>query len=432
MVDVPIGELFVFGELRVYPEVVSKKYFEIDLKGDHLVLRAGSFIGLIPLNPRIAIDVRPRIPISNLSRLLRISGQAPVAVSPHLRDYGLDPDADDSLIDHFAVALLDGVREIEFQGLIRRYGVVEADTSMPRGRIQMSRTIVRHASRHRLDRVAATWFEATVDTSENRCLKFALWLLAQQYNRMQARKGSRRILQQLASAYRIFDGVDLDADLAFLSDAVLNDLSRLPRLRYYYAHPLEVALAVIRHQSIRLDEIGHQLRLASLVIDMDRVFEAYVRETLRRGLVEFGAQVLDGNRQGPGFGGKLLFDAQPSEQASPDIVVQALGAIAASAILDAKYKPVTGFSGRSDINQAIAYGLSYRCNEVVLVHPCPRDTPKGITLLGSIGALRVHQYRIDLAAADLAAEEASFVTEMQKLISKPAKPQVEEGAAIYA
>src|SRR5207249_9827274 len=99
-----------------------------------------------------------------------------------------------------------------------------------------------------------------------------------------------------------------------------------------YQRPLEIAGAVIRNQTVRLDELGQQVRMASLVIDLDRVFEDYVREVLVNGLEPNDWQVLNGNHLGVGFGGKLLFDSEPSEEANPDVVIRAKGSNRIAAI----------------------------------------------------------------------------------------------------
>jgi 5-methylcytosine-specific restriction enzyme subunit McrC len=149
--------------------------------------------------------------------------------------------------------------------------------------------------------------------------------------------------------------------------------------------------------------------MASLVIDMSKVFEGYIRAVLRSGLAGFDLQALDGNSMGPGFGGKLLFDGTPSEEANPDVVIRPKSSEATRLVADAKYKPVTAASDRDDINQVIVYGASYRCPRVVLVHPCPIGRSSGLRQLGTIGTLQVYQYMLELGAADLASEERQFV-----------------------
>src|SRR5580692_9882911 len=65
------------GCLEVYPEVIGKEYFTIRQQPGALRLQAGGFIGLIPLNDRLSIEVKPRVPIDNLSHLMHVAEGTP-------------------------------------------------------------------------------------------------------------------------------------------------------------------------------------------------------------------------------------------------------------------------------------------------------------------------------------------------------------------
>src|SRR5438105_4267605 len=63
VVQLPLAQVLEGDQLRLYPEVTAKGYFSVAANGAQLLLRAGHHIGLIPINDRVAIDVRPRIPL---------------------------------------------------------------------------------------------------------------------------------------------------------------------------------------------------------------------------------------------------------------------------------------------------------------------------------------------------------------------------------
>src|SRR5689334_13106941 len=81
---VDYDELVVGGRLQIYDEVVGKGYFSVYARKDQLIFQAGNYVGLIPINERIAIDVRPRVPIRSLERLLRIAGAQPIVIRREL------------------------------------------------------------------------------------------------------------------------------------------------------------------------------------------------------------------------------------------------------------------------------------------------------------------------------------------------------------
>ena len=69
-VDVPLDLLMSNGQLRLYPE--AENYFDLDYRAGRLVVAPKSYVGLIPINDRVAIHVLPRFPIDNIFYLLSV------------------------------------------------------------------------------------------------------------------------------------------------------------------------------------------------------------------------------------------------------------------------------------------------------------------------------------------------------------------------
>lgn len=408
--DVPLADLMEGQQLSVDPAVAKNDYFTLQMQGDRLRLQARGWIGLIPLNERVVIDVRPRVSVSNFTRILEVAGHTPAVLANVMRSYALENEWSDSLLDLYAQAFVSQVREIELRGFYREYEQREEQTSFPRGRILQGQTAAM-AARGLSHVAAASWFERTVDTPINRCLKYAAWFLGQRYTSLGARSAaSRRIHRELNVLYGLFDGVGLDRSLRFLEEEIVIGRQRLPALRAYYRPALETALAIIRQHAIRIDEPG-PVELPSLVLKMDEVFEAYCRNVLKSYAHTDGWQVdvVDGRKEPPAGGGKPLFDQPGSNQASPDIVVRKDEPTSYPALIEVKYKPAAGPPERGALNQAITYAASYRSNHVVVVQPRASATsPAGLYTLGTIADLTVHQYVVDLDASDLAAEEQAF------------------------
>jgi len=107
----------------------------------------------------VLLDVRPRVPLKNLERMMRIGGDTPLDLSPYVRSYDTHEEAVPSMIDFFARALINSIQEIKFNGLHTEYIQRAQDTSFPRGRLLLGETMRRHQAYGIGHRVAASWFE---------------------------------------------------------------------------------------------------------------------------------------------------------------------------------------------------------------------------------------------------------------------------------
>jgi 5-methylcytosine-specific restriction enzyme subunit McrC len=420
MLDVPMEELLVDGELDLDPAGAGK-YFTFQLKKAKLRLQARGFVGYVPINDRVGVDVTPRCPIANLARILRIAGFAPEVIERLGRRYAVDPTDLPNLRDFYAEVLLQELEQIQALGLFREYQQRVERTSSPRGRFVLGATETQLAATGWSPTVVASWFERTADTPANRCLKLAVWLLAQSYSQSRNPTGTqRRLARRLNAAYAIFADAELDARLGFLSDATVLGTMPLPSTRTYYRNALDVALLIVQSSSIALDRIGSDVHMPSVLIQLDKVFERYVRTLLENGLALSlpSIRVLDGNSDGA----KTLFDSPPSEDANPDIVLRPedwTEGDPTPAVLDVKYKPATGNPDRDDLNQIIAYAASYRAPAAVVVQPrAAGGVRHGLVRLGGIDRLAVYQYVIDLNA-DLDREERDMVETLGRFGEMP-------------
>lgn len=402
--DVPVHELLVDGELDLAAATESG-YFTFQFKRRQLHVQAGGFIGFIPLNDRVAVEVMPRCSIANLGHVLRVGGFAPVVLEQFARGYAIEPTDLTALRDLYAEALLSEVARIQAYGRLREYEQRTARTSSPRGRMLMMAPETQLAAAGGSATVRVSWFEKTADVPANRCIKAAIWLLARAY--AQTRNPSRpqrRLATRLNAVYGLFEDAELDQRLAFLRDPQVTGRTPLPATRTYYRNAIDVARLVVTSSSLSFDRRGADVYMPSIVIEMHKVFESYVRNVLAAGLADDPAlTVLNGNAEGK----KLLYDAAPSEDATPDVVLERAGAPVV--VLDVKYKPAEKKPGRDDLNQVITYGVSYRANAVVVVQPRADGGQRhGLIHLGDIDGRAVYQYVLDLSG-DLAAEEAALV-----------------------
>ncbi len=412
-----------------YPEVTGKNLFDIDLRKDRLVFRAGRFVGQIPVNERVAIDVRPRVPFANLERVLRIVNQEPLSLAPHSRRYAEHVVGAPSLLQSLADGLVDALVSVEAAGLHRQYVRRSADTSFPRGRILMSETMRRHEARGMHHRAAVSWFEPSVDTPTNRCVKHAIWYLAQRFRGAGRGAENRRRLTNLNRLYHLFGGVALDQRLDFLSDPLVNDPRRLPAIRSYYERAIRLAVMIARNSGVAFGERGGEVELASLVVNLEDAFEEYLRVVLASRLVDYlpDIRVLDGNlNETEGGGGKNLFatarqnDLGIESPVTPDIVLRRSTSDGTEpenpVVLDVKYKIYKPRAARDDVNQTMTYAASYGSPVAIIAHPHQEKSKRGLQTVGRVSGTTLYQYGFDLAAEDLHNEEDDFVKSVRKLI----------------
>jgi len=421
MVDVPIEDLLADGQLAISPTVSRRGYFTLQLQGTALRLQARGFIGFIPINDRVAIEVLPRVGISNLTRLLWVSGQGPQVIEDTARLYAREEMELPSLREFYAEALLHEIAQIEAWGRLRAYERKTERTSTPRGRLLMHSPVTQLAAVGFSPTVTASWFERTADIPANRCLKMAISLLGRWYaqtRRLTREQRSRA--RRLNTAYALFEDATLDTRLTFLSDGIVAGTEVVPSTRAYYRAALDIARMIVMSSSVAFDRAGADVRMPSLVVSMEDVFEVYVREVISSGFDDRRAEwaVKDGNTDGA----KPLYDQLRSTPANPDVVIEsATGRV--PMVLDAKYKPAASKPDRDDLNQVLAYAVSYRAPAAVIVQPKADDGERvGLIELGSIGRLTVYQYVVNLDASDLVAEEAALVDATLGLVTAAGDP----------
>lgn len=387
--------------------------FELRFQGTEVVIRASHFVGQIAVNNRLVLDVKPRVAIERLDRILRLSGHIPTEAARLERGYSLAQEPLPALLDVVARTFLRALRPIDRDGLYRRYELQQEDTAFPRGRFLLGPSIQRHKPQGRA-RATVAYYDHTADNGPNRALRFALRQLAALVNDRGPTRGWLLLVSDLNRADHLFSTVTLDHSRSFLRDREYLEPHRLPSSRHYYVPALQLAKYITEGKGVDFDQPGDEVVLPSLLIDLQDAFEAYVRAVLRRTIESrtHGISVLDGNFQRPAGGAKSLFDTKPSVAAQPDIVVTRTGSAAALVLGEVKY--INRNFSREEVNQAIAYGVSYGAT-CVLIKPRSRAEPPGLTLHGIVSGISIYRYAFDLAA-DLELQERMLATAILSLM----------------
>lgn len=417
-------ELMRDGRLDIAEGFGSERYLTVRLRTDGIELQPRGYVGFIPLNDRVSLYVRPRVEIGNLDRVLRLSGQAPTALLNVLRDYRRSGELFPTLVRFYADGLKHVIDQITTFGFMREYERREEITSQPRGRILIGPTIAQ-AARGNEHRAAVSWHARSIDIPVNRCLLYAVHRLAQ-YNIKFGRAGlvndHRKVARVLNACHNQLRGVTLDPRAGFLQDPLVQGRAPLPAMREYYRPGLALASAIIRGEGVSITDSGGDVRLPSLLMNMSDVFESYLRNVLDRisRSERWGVRVLNG-KQKPKAGARKasLFDTESEFEAEPDIVLARGDGKGREhpVILEVKYKPAERGVDRDDLNQTIAYGVSYRAPQLIVVQPKGDGAVvPGVSPIGTLAGISVARYVFDLDAADLEAEERRFAATVHRVL----------------
>lgn len=421
-VPIPIDLLVVDGRLDIYPELLRTTVLRTYSRDGKLLFQAGGWIGFIPVNDRVAIEVRPRVPIANLERVLCIAGNtSPLVLKGHLRAFsraagGLPASLIDILAERLAVLAEACWSEGLHSEYVRRVQVGQN----PRGRLLPFATAKHRTRTHDLLSTVSEQYVRTHDTGPNQCIAAALDRLHTIYSGIRNRAGVRSLASRLGRARQLLLHVNRVSETTFLSNPLVIDPTRLPASRPSYPATVALAKIVLTGSGIDLRSTSGHISLPPMMISMETAFESYLRNVLLEGAD--GILVQDGNARPPTGASANLFHDAPLDsplrktQSTPDIVCSSLREPTERLVIDVKYKPETS---RDDLNQVLGYALTYRSNAVLLA--CPRksaSSPIGLQLLGEVAGVKVYHYFVDLGASDLEQEERGFITAIRQLLPR--------------
>ena len=425
--DIPASLWLSEGhETKFNSEIDGRDILRANFRKGVLQLQATSYVGVIPLNDRVVVRVRPRVPIANLTRMVIDTGHSVLPLST-FREYSGRGTADDWTMDIFTDALLDYVDDLLDRGLLRSYERRLSEGHFPHGRIDITRTVHRFAARGVPNKAAYSWFERTADTQANRCIKAAMEAIHDHLSRTgsKPRRGDRAKLARLSGQFHAFEDVSADPNYGFLEDRQVLGLAPLPDPRAYYRPVLDLSVLILRGVGIALDLGGTDVRLSSLLIDTNQLFENFVRVSLakhagKRGWKKNGTpvEVVDGNTDVGRVDLYEVPDPAPAQmgtpmralasrdpgKAQPDVALKALdGTFPLIAEVKNTMHGVSAgvdtLPDRGEVEQAVTYALRYDLQFTVLIHPWVGGT-KGLVYVGRVRSIDVYDYRLDLSADD--------------------------------
>ena len=406
----PLDVLREDGALDLYVDVQAR--FEISYKRNRqrFVIRSGGWVGYIPISQSYALDVDTRVPVSNLERILARSGDASVMLfENYTRPYEHTKERPQRLYDMLADQFLGALDLVWRNGVAKAYVRTERRSAAPFGRIDPFRS--KHLTL-RTGRPEAIFsaFVRTPNCRPNQILCTAVRRLVALYTEWQEQEEQRARLRRLREASRRFDALAVSASDGELGwGSILCEIRGMPVHRQGYVRALELANVIVGGYGVKIRGGDGGLVLPAVLVDMAATFERYARGVLKRNL-EQDFVVRDGNLSGDDGGRRVLFaeffGSGDNPWATPDIVVGDGRGI--RVIIDVKYKPAKNMPDRNDMNQVLSYGITYGCQDVMIVYPNVPSDGIEMLYLGLVGSIRVYRGSLDLSAQDLEAEEERF------------------------
>lgn len=397
--DIPIDAVLVDGRLDISPEVQGREFFDIRLKGEKLTITAGKFVGLVPLNSRVFIHVEPKTPVWNLLAILSAVNGDVVELQTLEREYRVASTAPHHVLAAIALAFTRSLGALEVAGLRKTYRQSAGEQEILRGRLEFGASVQRLWGRGCAHSAVCAYFDLTSDTPENQLLRYTCHLLLTNHLVTGEFPSSVRALAHFEELF-----MDASVRLRAPTRAVLSTPQRETEPAYRRA--LLLAQMIVSRGGVDLLRGGTGVPLPSLLVDMETLFERYVRHVLSQYLGS--AQVLDGNAEGS----KPLYDDRIIPSANPDAVVRQSDYL--DLIIEVKYK---ARENRNDIEQVLTYSMSYRAPVVVLVLPAETSADHGLSDIGTVNGVRVCRYRFDLSAASLPSEERAFAKVVESLLT---------------
>lgn len=391
--SLPISEVIeANGDLRFIQNIKDKGYFTVEFQAGKLTLVAGNYIGQIPISNEIVVNVTPKTPINNLTRIISIANQPVRCLDFLKRTYSIESKVSRSLQEAIAYSLVKSLKTLDAEGVYREY--LRRDELIPtlRGRLNVPQLVRRKSTHINLPTLPCTFYELSASTPLNKLIRKAIVKLGTLLENESS--SSKQLLQELGYFANKFSGVPLN-NTGYITDDVRRYLqrNRLPILRNYYLDIIEICLLILDGSTVEIGSTAGTTTMHSFIVNMENAFELYIREIIRHAtrIENAGIEILDGNKEGKSF----LFSDNKNHDAKPDIIVGSKEY--PLAIGDVKYKVKLS---EADRYQLIAHACAYNCKIAFFVTLSTGETESS-AYIGTVGAIKIYHYKINLDVPDL-------------------------------
>ncbi len=360
--------LLSIGERKALRQLHPGIRIEPTDSNEHYDLTPDQRIGLVCL-PNLVVEVRPKVPISSVLFLVSYACNA-VEWFTQQPEFARELD----LTEVVAIMLARMVEQATRRGLLNGYQTEDESLQAPRGRVLFDEQLRRRFGILLPIEVRHDNFSA--DVIENRLLVAALGTLGRLPLRSEIAK------RELLRAQRLFAAVNR---MHFLP-ANVPDILFTPLNRHYQA-AISLAILILRSASLDLGTGG--IRGSALLIDMNDVFERFVRTALRLAL-EVGVERFPERRP------SLRLDEAGVVPLKPDLCLLADQRI--TWIGDAKYKRLpSGAYINADLYQLLAYTVATGLPTGTLIYAADEGVSTAEHVVLHAGK-RLHVVGLDLSA----------------------------------
>jgi 5-methylcytosine-specific restriction enzyme subunit McrC len=349
---------------RLGPRIAIRR----EVRSEHHVLNPGPYVGVVSLPSGRRLESSPKVPVRNLFHMLAITS----GLESPFRDEDVDvaslPEILEFIVAHFADLVDRRIRD----GLYRAYVEQEANLGTVRGRIAVSEDVRQnHVLRHR---TYCRYAELTWDVPENQVVRQVVHLLGGWVERPELRLRLRRI----------------DATLAEVMPTHL-PASAIDRFAYHRLNedyrPIH-RLCRLFLERASLSEHEGPFDFRAFLIDMNKLFEAFVTQVLRD-RAPAGASI---RAQVP-----LHLGHDKKVPMRPDVMVDLGGRVAL--VADCKYKRLEPEEFRNhDVYQLLAYCTAADVSHGLLVYPVHEVTIRDEVQVRNT-PVRIRQTTIDLGGS---------------------------------
>jgi 5-methylcytosine-specific restriction enzyme subunit McrC len=351
--------------------------------GDAWTLTAGHDIGFLRVDD-LQVHVHPKIDMQTLLYLLTC-GVEQLQWQPNETTVAPVPRP----VDAFAHFLAAATRRATRSGVLQGYRERDEALRVVRGQWRVNEQIRRHHGR--LLPVEVRDDDYTEDITENQTIATALQVLRRTTHELSARRELTRALAPFS------EGID---PLPLWQYAQPPAISWTP-LNRHYRGAVELARLALRQGAIT--HHAGDVRTSGIVININTVFEQFVRRALRRALDEPGSRIWKASRADG-----LVFDQAGTVRLEPDILWSRHSKLCL--VADAKYKRLKprGFE-HADLYQMHAY-----CSAT--------GTRAGLLIYGE-GDVRPHRHSIpgsNTTISVMALNLSGSITEIQSSIESVA------------
>lgn len=308
-------------------------------------LTSQGWVGYIPLTDSFHLSLVPKVPVANLFRMLEYAYRLDFRILEGL----VDSESIAELYERLALVLAKRVLDRIRKGLYRSYVPENDDLPYVRGRVD----VMAHV--RNLQRVAlpCSFEEHTADLEENQIL---LWTLTRI---LESGMCSERSLAHIRQARRALLG--FSALRPFSARTCVDRLYNRLNQDYEALH----ALCRFFLENTGPTHLLGDRRMLPILVDMDRLFELFVVEWLRKHAPARYSVLGQENVQ---------FRMRHVVSISIDITVEDLETGRTAFVLDTKYK-AAGQPAAGDIEQVVAYAEAKSCTKAALIYPIDLPCP---------------------------------------------------------